>query len=77
MIIVDKETWRKKMITIERASELVFDLASLGKREEAIDLFCHFVDFFQLSNDDCDKDTIEMFARLCKYQIASNMEIIE
>lgn len=55
----------------------MFDLASLGKREEAIDLFCHFVDFFQLSNDDCDKDTIEMFARLCKYQIASNMEIIE
>lgn len=68
----EDENRRKEMITIERASELVFALASTDKREEAIDLFCHFVDFFEMS-----QDKTEMFAILCKYLIATNVKIVE
>ena len=50
-------------MTIERASELVKALRRAGKRSESIDLFAHFVDYFDIQD-------VRQFAIWCGYPIA-------
>jgi hypothetical protein len=58
-------------MTLERAAELV---ASLRKIDEmaAIDLFCHFDDFFNFQGE----RSITQFAVLCGYTIARKVAAV-
>lgn len=61
------------MITLERAAELV-SLMQKVDQDAAIDLFCHFDDFFKLN---VNKELITAFAVMCGYNIATNIQFVK
>ena len=54
-------------MTLERASEIV---AAITADKPKIDLFCHFVDLFDLRDA-----RIEQFAEMCQFGICRNVTV--
>lgn len=57
---------------IERAAEILANMTDQGAKA---DLFCHFVDYFNLTEDSL--ITTTGFAVMCGYAIAYNIRIVE
>lgn len=57
-------------MTLERASELI----KLLPKDEKIELFYHFAEFFDIESS---KEKMEMFAAMCGFGIAKNVRIVE
>jgi hypothetical protein len=60
-------------MTLERAAELVAIIRKIDEMA-AIDLFCHFDDFFKLSLQG--ERSITQFALLCGYTIARRIATV-